>query len=288
MNWRDYQALQKVTELGDHFVSYVDQGSGNDTDQDPVILLHGIPVWGYLWHQVLPTLATHHRTLIPDLLGFGFSDRRDCFDRSITRQAEMIDQWMDKLGIAKAAVVAHDIGGGVALRLATLFPHRVSRLCVMNTVCYDSWPIELMLQFGHPSAKSIASASKTIASLGVALKSGFATSPETEVMEGLLAPYHTEVGKLSLIRNAASLNTNQTTEITDRLHRIAVPTLVLWGEDDKFQLAKFGKRLAKDIPGAQWVPIANARHFVMLDQPASVVAHLQSFLAADTAAAKSV
>ncbi|GAA5505783.1 alpha/beta hydrolase [Novipirellula caenicola] len=288
MNWRDYQALQKVTNLGDRFVSYVDEGSGNNTDDDPVILLHGIPVWGYLWHQVLPALATHHRTLIPDLLGFGFSDRRDCFDRSITCQAEMIDQWMEKLGIAQAAFVAHDIGGGVALRLATLFPHRVSRLCVMNTVCYDSWPIELMLQFGHPGAKSLASASKTITSLGVALKSGFATSPNSEVMDGLLAPYHTEVGKLSLIRNAAALNTNQTTEITDRLHRIEVPTLVLWGEDDKFQLAKYGKRLATDIPGAQWEPIANARHFVMLDQPTPVATHLQSFLSATTAAVNSV
>ncbi|EMI15606.1 Alpha/beta hydrolase fold-1 domain protein, partial [Rhodopirellula maiorica SM1] len=284
MNWREYQALQKVTELGDRFVSYVDEGGGNTADRDPVILLHGIPVWGYLWHRVLPAVATHHRTLIPDLLGFGFSDRRDCFDRSITRQAEMIDAWMEKLGIADAAFVAHDIGGGVALRLATLFPHRVSRLCVMNTVCYDSWPIELMLQFGHPSAKSIASASKTIGTLSVALKSGFATSPATEVMDGLLAPYHTEVGKLSLIRNAASLNTNQTTEITDRLHQIDVPTMVLWGEDDKFQLSQYGKRLAKDIPGAQWVPIANARHFVMLDQPERVATHLQSFLSAKTAA----
>ncbi|WP_442506003.1 alpha/beta fold hydrolase [Novipirellula sp. SH528] len=288
MNWRDFQALQKVTELGDRFVSYVDEGSGNTADQDPVVLLHGIPVWGYLWHKVLPALATNHRTLVPDLLGFGFSDRRDCFDRSITRQAEMIDGWMEKLGIARAAFVAHDIGGGVALRLATLFPHRVSRLCVMNCVCYDSWPIELMLQFGHPSAKSIASASTTIASLNVALKSGFAKSPPADVMEGLLAPYHTEVGKLSLIRSAAALNTNQTTEITDRLHCIDVPTLVLWGEDDKFQLLKFGKRLAKDIPGAQFVPIVDARHFVMLDQPAKVVAHLTSFLSATTAATNPV
>jgi pimeloyl-ACP methyl ester carboxylesterase len=62
------------------------------------------------------------------------------------------------------------IGGGVALRLAVLFPHRVRRLCVMNTVCCDSWPIELMLQFGHPLANRRLSAGGALRMLHVALR----------------------------------------------------------------------------------------------------------------------
>lgn len=223
-------------------------------------------------------IANKRRTLVPDLLGFGFSDRRDCFDRSIGRQAEMIDAWMEKLQIERAAIVAHDIGGGVALRLATLFPHRVSRLCVMNTVCYDSWPIELMLQFGHPEAQRKVSASTAMSTLRLALKSGFSSSPDDELMSGLLAPYRTEVGKLSLIRNAAALNTNLTTEITHLLPTIVAPTLILWGEDDTFQLVKYGERLAADIPCSQLIRIADARHFAMIDQPESVCKHLLAFL----------
>lgn len=279
MNWREFQQLQKVTELGDRFISYVDDGAGA-----PVLLLHGIPTWGYLWHGLLPALASANRVLIPDLLGFGYSDKRDDFDRSIARQAEMIDAWMEKLGIERAAIVAHDIGGGVALRLATLFPNRVERLCVMNTVCYDSWPIELMLQFGHPEANRKLSASAAVALLRQALKQGFAKSPGNEVLDGLLAPYRTEVGKLSLIRNAAALNTNLTTEISGRLPRVDVPTLILWGEDDKFQLVKYGERLAWDIPTARSVRIVNARHFVMLDQPEQVTRYLLEFLTTSTPA----
>lgn len=278
MNWREFQALQLVTEVGERFVSYVDQGGPHPAGSDPVILLHGIPTWGFLWRDILPSIANKRRVLAPDLLGFGFSDRRDCFDRSIDRQANMIDSWMQKLQIDRAAIVAHDIGGGVALRLATLFPHRVSRLCVMNTVCYDSWPIELMLQFGHPEAQRKVSASKAMVALRGALKSGFATSPGDERMNGLLAPYRTEVGKLSLIRNAAALNTNLTTEITHLLPTIVAPTLILWGEDDTFQLIKYGERLAADIPGSQLIRIAGARHFAMIDQPESVCQHLLAFL----------
>jgi pimeloyl-ACP methyl ester carboxylesterase len=274
MNWRTFQQTQKVVEIGSHFVSYSDTGQGN-----PVILIHGIPVWGYLWHQQIPPLSQSHRVLVPDLLGFGFSDKRDCFDRSIARQAEMIDRWMDTLGIARADIVAHDIGGGVALRLATLFPRRVQKLCVLNTVCYDSWPIEMMLQMGHPDTHRKMSAAIASNLLSQAIKQGFYHSPDADLLEGLLAPYRTEVGKLSLTRNAAALNTNQTTEITERLRNIRVPTLILWGEDDKFQLLKYGERLARDIPDSRLVRIPRARHFVMLDQPQLVTRHLQEFLA---------
>lgn len=273
MSWREFQRQQKVVEVGRNFVSYVDEGEGAN-----VILLHGIPTWGYLWRDLVPILSQQYRVLVPDLIGFGFSDKRDRFDRSIAGQAEMIDAWMDKLGIEQAAIVAHDIGGGVALRLATLFADRVEVLCVMNSVCYDSWPIELMLQLGHPEADRKLSASSVSTLLRQALKQGFAGSPDSELLEGLLAPYRTEVGKISLIRNASALNTNLTTEISQLLTQIAAPTLVLWGADDKFQLVKYGARLAWDIPGARLVRIANARHFVMFDQPQQVVEHLLEFL----------
>ena len=275
MNWREYQALQKVTEIDGHFMSYVDEGSGSG---DPVVFIHGIPTWGYLWQGFIESFTPVCRVLIPDLLGFGYSDRSDRFDRSIARQAELLDAWMEALGLERAIIVAHDIGGGIALRLATLFPERVSRLCVMNTVCYDSWPIEMMLQFGHPETYRKTSAGAAITMLSTALKQGFATSPADGVLAGLLSPYSTEVGKLSLIRNAAALNANLTTEITPLLASIRAPTLILWGEDDRFQPVKYAERLVRDIPDARLVRISDARHFLMLDRPDEVQRHVADFV----------
>jgi pimeloyl-ACP methyl ester carboxylesterase len=273
MNWREYQSLQKVAEVDGRFVSYVDEGEG-----DPVVLLHGIPTWGYLWHRWLPALSPARRVLIPDLPGFGYSDKSDTFDRGIGRQAETIDLWLDQLGVESATIVGHDIGGGIALRLATLFPERVSRLCLMNSVCYDSWPVELMLQLGHPEAYRKMSAGAAVTMLRPALKMAFASSPADELLDGLLAPYSTEVGKLSLIRNAAALNTNLTTELTPLLSRIAAPTLIVWGEDDKIQTVKYAERLASDIPQATLVRLRDARHFVMIDQHDAAAKHVTAFI----------
>ncbi len=274
MDWKQFQAMQKVAEIGERFVSYVDEGTG-----EPVILIHGIPTWGYLWHKLIPALSGQNRVLAPDLIGFGYSDKSDRFDRSIARQAEMIDAWMETLGIERANIVAHDIGGGVALRLATLSPSRVKKLCLINSVSYDSWPIEAMIQLGHPGTYQIASASTTVATLRQMLKQSFNETPEDEILDGILAPYTTEVGKLSLIRNAAALNTNLTTEITHLLHKTKAETLILWGVDDKFQPLKFGERLAGDIPNAKLIQIEAARHFVMIDQPEKIADQVSSFLA---------
>jgi pimeloyl-ACP methyl ester carboxylesterase len=168
MNWRDFQTMQRIAEVGDRFVSYFDDGAG-----EPVILIHGIPTWGYIWHQLIAELVRTNRVLAPDLIGFGYSDKSDRFDRSIARQAEFIDDWMRGIAIERAHIVAHDIGGGVALRLATLFPERVASLCVMNTVCYDSWPIEAMLQFGHPETRTKLTAAAALKALKPSIAAGF-------------------------------------------------------------------------------------------------------------------
>jgi pimeloyl-ACP methyl ester carboxylesterase len=274
MSWREWQARQRVVELGERFLSYVDEGEG-----PPVVLLHGIPTWGYLWAGLTPALARTHRVLVPDLLGYGYSDKREGFDRGLPRQAEALEAWLERLGVVDAVVVGHDVGGGVAQQLAVRFPRRVGRLCLMNSVCYDSWPVEAMLQLGHPLAARRLSAGLEQRVLRLAVRRGlFERLPSRELLEGLLAPYATEVGKTSLVRDAVSLNTNHTLELVPRLKHLAVPTLILWGEDDVFQPVRYGERLAWDIPGARLVRIERARHFVMWDAPHRVAEELYGFL----------
>ena len=78
-------------------VAYTDAGEG-----EPVILLHGIPTWSFLYREVIPLLAPHARAIAPDFLGHGYSDRRDRFDRSLMAQTAMILRLMDALGLDKA------------------------------------------------------------------------------------------------------------------------------------------------------------------------------------------
>jgi haloalkane dehalogenase len=244
-------------------VAYTDAGKG-----EPVILLHGIPTWSFLYHEVIPLLAHGCRVLAPDFLGHGYSDRRDRFDRSLRAQTDMILRLMDALGLERATIAGHDTGGGVALILGIEHPDRVSRLVLSNIVAYDSWPIDDMVALGNPQwrRKPAAEVADFVAS---GLKDGL-HRPERltpEFRAGIVAPYSDEEGKISIIRNASALNTNHTMALVDRHCEIRAPTLVLWGVHDPWQPIGDGEKLAHEIPNARLVRVETASHWLQQDEP---------------------
>ena len=255
-------------------IAYTDIGEG-----EPVVLLHGIPTWSYLYHDVIPLLEPHCRVLAPDFLGHGYSDRRDRFDRSLRAQTRMILRFLDELGIGQATIVGHDTGGGVALIMAIEHPDRIRRLVLSNIVAYDSWPIADMIDLGNPDwrAKPASEVAAFVASgLPDGLHNRDRLTPEFE--RNIVAPYSDEEGKISLIRNASALNTNHTTMLIDRHGEIAAPTLVLWGIHDPWQKIADGERLAHEIPNARLVRLENASHWLQQDAPDDFAREIVAFI----------
>lgn len=255
-------------------LAYTDVGEG-----DPVILLHGIPTWSFLYHDVIPRLAEHHRVLAPDFLGHGWSDRRDRFDRSLVAQTAAVLAFMDALGLERASVVGHDTGGGVALILGVEHGDRLHRLVLANVVAYDSWPIDDMIALGNPVWRD--KDPREVADFVAAgLPDGIHRAERLtgEFRAGIVAPYADEEGKISLIRNASALNTNHTMALVDRHGEIAAPTLVLWGVHDPWQRIEDGERLAREIPGARLERV-EASHWIPQDAPEEFASAILAFLA---------
>ncbi|MBT7942807.1 MAG: alpha/beta hydrolase, partial [Alphaproteobacteria bacterium] len=101
-------------------------------------------------------------------------------------------------------------------------------------------------------------------------------TPEFE--RNIVAPYSTEEGKISLIRNASSLNTNHTTMLVHRHREISAPTLVLWGVHDPWQKINDGEKLAKEIPNATLVRLENASHWLQQDAPEDFASEIVKFI----------
>ncbi|MEO1181217.1 MAG: alpha/beta hydrolase [Cyanobacteria bacterium J06636_28] len=282
--WQDYKNAQQEMELpantAAHIpvtIRYVDVG----TDKSGTILLmHGIPTWGYLYHAVIPPLVeAGYRIIVPDFLGHGWSDRRDRFDRSFQDQARMIVALLKALDLPQVHVVGHDTGGAVALILGIEQPQVVNQLVITNSVCYDRFDDD-MLDFGHPLRWKPRPVNDLVAALEESLAMGL-SRPErltADFRAGMIAPWASEEGKLSLLRNASALNANQTMALVDRHGTIAAPTMVLWGMDDPWQKAEDGKQLATEIPGAIFKPIKNASHWIQQDAPEEFTAALLKFL----------
>lgn len=262
-------------------IAYIDQGRQGAIET--VVLLHGIPTWSYLYHDVIPILSNEYRVVAPDLIGHGWSERRDIADRSLEAQARMVIRLLDHLDLETVHLVGHDTGGGVGQILALDHPERLKTLTLTNAVAYDSWPIDDMIALGDPRW-----AVKDGADIADFVRQGLAdgiSRPERLTEEwacGIIAPYSDREGALSLIRSAAALNTNHTSALTPLLHTIRIPTLVLWGVDDPWQTFADAERLHRDIPTSTLVPVAHASHWIPQDAPVEFTAALLAFLASNS------
>src|SRR5215211_8540881 len=123
-SYRPHYVLQDTLRM--HFV---DEGNG-----DPVVLLHGEPTWGFLYRKLIPPLAEVGRVVVPDLFGFGRSDkplRRE--DYSYDFHARSLERLVEELDLRRLTLVVHDWGGPIGMRLAVEHPERVERLVILNT-----------------------------------------------------------------------------------------------------------------------------------------------------------
>jgi pimeloyl-ACP methyl ester carboxylesterase len=271
--WSDAQEEAEVRVDGhDLTVAYRDAGDGEGT---PTVFLHGIPTWSFLWRRVSPAFEDGRRTVVPDLLGYGNSDRRNGFDRSIRAQEQMLQELVDDLGLGVVNLVAHDIGGGVALRYAAHHPDRVESLVLSNAVCYDSWPVEFVSDLGLPRTAGM-DTEELEGLLDSAFRKGLVTDdPDETFVDGIEEPWLREDGPRALSRAAVATNTNHTTEIA--YDRIDSRTLCLWGADDVMQPLSYGERLAAEL-GGEVETLSPAYHWVVEDQPEAYVDALSGFL----------
>ena len=252
-------------------IAYVDKGEG-----PAVLLLHGFPTSSHLWRDLVPMLAPRFRTIAPDMLGYGDSDKPTAPESlNIRSQAAAMRELLSQLGVEELAVIGHDIGGGVAQLLALDGDVRV--LTLIDSISFDSWPIEgvKMLQ----EARDDQVDEEFVRGLvGVSLEMGM-TEPErlgAEDREGFVHPWLAD--PLALVRAARGIDGVGLVGTEKRLSELEARALILWGEDDPFQPAELAERLGEVIPGATVALVPGASHFLTEDAPETVLPLISEYL----------
>ncbi len=245
----------------------------------PVVFVHGIPTSPRLWRHVVPRVEG--RALAWEMVGYGASIREG-WDRdiSVARQAEYLAGWMREVGLEDGAVVVgHDLGGGVAQILAVRQPELVQGVVLMNSICYDSWPI--------PSVNAMGAMGSAVERLpnsvfrqvySAFLHRGHDNRERARESIDEHWPYYERAGgAAAMIRQVRYLNVNDTLAIADQIPSLKVPTRLVWGAADQFQKIGYGYRLAYEL-GAPLDRIEEGKHFVPEDHPEEVAAAVNELL----------
>ncbi len=267
-----------MTLATDHLIvdgvrlAYRDRGRG-----EPVVFVHGTPSHSYEWRDVVPHVeAAGFRAVAYDLLGYGRSERPVDRDTSVAGQTELLEHFLDALGIEQVTIVAHDIGGAIGLRFALARPGRVRRLMVIDTVSYDSWPSSSWQKIIDENLDDCAGMPQDAFNALLTRQLKMTVTDDTlmsgDVLQAYLAPHQSTLGRVSFFEHQVRhYDSKYTREISDELTRLTMPVRVLWGAEDQWQPVRYAKRLSDAIPNADLVVVPEAGHFLMEDAPERVV-----------------
>lgn len=269
-------------------INYEVQGEGTS----PVVFIHGFAAALTTWDDIRRLFPPKHFSLyLLDLKGFGFSSKPLDGRYSLQDQAALVLAFLEQLGLSSVTLVGHSLGGGIAL-LACLAPfspgtkNPVHRLVLLDCAAYPQklpWimgllrnrllarsilhllPLRFIVRFSLESVMHDRSAitrdriTRYLSSFrGEGIDNVF-----TETCRELAAPGYAGIPPL--------------------YRTINVPTLIVWGNEDRLIPPSFGERLHADIPGSRLVVIKDCGHIPQEERPMETYSAILEFLTEATA-----
>ena len=256
----------RLLDVGGHRVHVVEEGTGS-----PLLLVHGFGASTFDFEEfVLARLAQSHRVVAVDLYGFGWSERNDGFAYGWMLWSDQLLGVLDALGIERASLVGHSMGGAVAAVFAARYPARVDRL-VLADALYPQEESEIPWSSRSSALRSPASWPSGSRGISSAPVSSVAYRARTRELAGIPG---TRRGWLRYVRERG-----KRADLGAAYGKITAPTLVLHGTADESVSFATMQRAVPAIHGARIVPLPGGHHFLLRDAPDVVVREVDAFLA---------
>ena len=256
-------------------------------DGDPILAVHGLGASIYTWRKLVepPYRFPGYKLIMVDLRGSGDSPKPRDKHYSILEQADLIYQFIQEQNLRNLTLMGHSYGGAVsllvAIRLCKQDPGRLSKLILIDSGGYNKLLASHLKILRTP----------LIGWLGVHL-----LSPKAQAKKVLLAAYydHCQIsdeqiceygrpiglpgGRHALLQIAKQAIPKNIDEYTSQYSKISVPTLILWGLDDKIVPLKIGKMLHEAIPRSRLEIINNCGHNPQEETPEETICYISEFL----------
>jgi pimeloyl-ACP methyl ester carboxylesterase len=270
-------------DLHGHRAIYRIAGSG-----PPVVLIHGMVNSSRHWEAVALDLARDHTVVAPDLIGHGDS-ATPRGDYSLGAHAASIRDLLTAIGIERASIVGHSLGGGVAMQFFYQFPQRTERLALVSSGGLGAEVSPLLRSAALPGASallSLAAHRRVVAGLartGARLRErGSGTGVYLQAVARALRPLERPGAREAFLQTLRAVIDvrGQRVSARDRLYLLdSVPTLVVWGERDNTIPLRHGLEAHGAVPHSRFETLPRAAHFPHLEDPDGLARVLRDFLA---------
>lgn len=288
-HWLDrtlYPFSPRRFETDEGVLSYVDVGTG-----PPVLLVHGTPSYSLEWRAVIAALATAHRVIAPDHLGFGLSDKPGPTGKlRVADHQRRLRALFDHLELDGVTLVVHDFGGPIGLPLALDRKERIARVVVLN-----SWMWPVGEEHGVKRIDRLVRSA-----LGRWLYLSYNFSPRVLLPSSLgekrrltaalhaqyLGPFPTPHDRAALLALAEELGGADATyeALWKRRGELTQPLAIVWGQADPAFGPAHLTRWREAFPAATVTTLPGVGHFVAEEAPHEVVRAIDQAVRCDAPA----
>jgi haloalkane dehalogenase len=282
-----YPFEPRTLDLGGLRYSYLDEGRG-----EPVVMVHGNPTWSFYFRELVLGLRDHYRTIVPDHIGCGRSDKPgdDHYDYRLRRRVIDLESLLEHLQLREnLTLVLHDWGGMIGMAFAHRHPERVRRLVLLNTAAFllpagKKLPWSLRLCRNRIVGPLLVRGCNGFCRAALRWCSAKPLSPAARA--GYLAPYDDWANRIAVLRFVQDIPLNPgdpsyelVKEVQDGLAQFQDrPVLICWGERDFVFDGHFLDEWRRRFPGAELHPFSNAGHFILEDAGQEVLSIVRAFL----------
>ncbi|NVN91184.1 MAG: alpha/beta fold hydrolase [Desulfuromonadales bacterium] len=285
---KHYPFTGRYLDLDGLAYHYLDEGSG-----PVVVMLHGNPSWSFYYRNLVSTLSTRYRCIVPDHMGCGLSDKPDDdrYDYTLGRRVSDLEQLLAHLGIRDSiTLVVHDWGGMIGMAYAVRHPLAIKRLVVMNTAAFHLPPTKRL-----PLALRICRDTKLGSLLVRGLNAfslaasfvGCKRNPMTAELRGLYRlPYNSWRNRIATLRFVQDIPLAPGDRAHDLVSSVSkgigqfsdLPMVIFWGERDFVFDRHFLAEWQRRFPRAELHRYPDAGHYILEDMKEVVVPIITEFL----------
>lgn len=261
---------QRITRVGGHAIRYLDYGRPSDAAKD-LVLLHGIGASAERWLRVAPALSKYFRVIIPDIVGFGRSDK-PTVEYTMEFFQSFLSGLFENLQLIRPSIIASSFGGHIAAEYAIRNSRKIDRLALVSSagMMRTSTPVldGYIMAALYPTHENALAAFQSMAH--------DASAVDEETVDDFVARMRLQNAKYAFM--STLLGIRYAPALRGRLSGIMAPTIVIWGDDDRMIPVQYAKDF-KEIPNNEIIVIKDCGHTPYVEKPLTFNRIVIKFLA---------
>ena len=256
----------KTTEIDGNKIRYLEEGTSKNT----LILLHGLGASAERWEDVIPLFAKKFRVIVPDLIGFGYSDKPS-IDYTTDYFAEFMSKFVEKVGIKEMSIIGSSLGGQIAAEFIINQNADVKKLVLVS-------PSGVM-KHSTPALNAYISAAlypNTDSALNAFQAMSGRKKIDEKIVSGFIERMQLPNAKMAFMSTLLGLSNSKV--VTEKLQLITIPTLIVWGENDPVIPIEYAQSFISGINDCRFYKMIGCAHTPYVEKPEKFFQIVADFL----------